>query len=77
MTTTCPLVSTERRQAQPPLVDPIRVRVGSLAWDLLLFVIALGSSNKMWATYTGLLMVSWILPERTSGFAMQLGQGSL
>jgi hypothetical protein len=31
----------------------------------------------MWATYTRLFMVSWILLERTSGFAMQLGQGSL
>lgn len=50
MTTTCPLVSTERRQAQLPPVDPARVKIGFFVWDLLLFAIALGSSNKMWAT---------------------------
>lgn len=52
MTTTCPLVSTGRRQAQLPPADPARVRIGFFVWDLLLSAITLGSSNKVWAAHS-------------------------
>lgn len=81
----CPFIFTQRRQAQLPQADPVRIRVGCFAWGLLLFTLLLlvrdilGSTDSEHGGYTHarLFVASWILLERTQGITMKLCQGSL
>lgn len=73
MTMMCPFSITQRRQAQLPRADPVRIRVGCSAWGLLLFTmlllvqVVLGSTDSEYEGYIHfrLFVASWILLERT------------